>query len=195
MVKDNRPDATAVVPFSSGDDAKYASDPLNLDHDYTYGDNDVRDRIVLSGVWSLNDYAKGLTNNVVHALASGWSVSAIMYYQSGQPFTPNVNADLLNDGNPSNDIAPGFLRNSKRLPSQFSLDPRITRDIGVYGSAKVQLLAEAFNVTNRHNVSAVNRTFYSFSASTNTLTPLSTFGIPTATTGQRIMQLAGKVTF
>ena len=82
---------------------------------------------MLSGVWSLNDYAKGLTNSFAHALASGWSVSAIMYYQTGQPFTPNVNADLLGDGNPSNDIAPGFTRNSRRLPSQFSLDPRITR--------------------------------------------------------------------
>ena len=195
MVKDNRPDATAVVPFSSGDDAKYASDPLNLNHDYTYGDNDVRDRIVLSGVWSLNDYAKGLTNSVTHALASGWSVSAIMYYQTGQPFTPNVNADLLGDGNPSNDIAPGFTRNSRRLPSQFSLDPRITRDIAIWGTTKLQLIAEAFNVTNRHNVSAVNRTYYSFTSATNTLTPLSTFGIPTATTGQRVMQLAGKITF
>jgi len=195
MVKDNRPDATAVVPFSSGDDAKYASDPLNLNHDYTYGDNDVRDRIVLSGVWSLNDYAKGLTNSVTHALASGWSVSAIMYYQTGQPFTPNVNADLLGDGNPSNDIAPGFTRNSRRLPSQFSLDPRISRDIAIWGTTKLQLIAEAFNVTNRHNVSAVNRTYYSFKSATNTLTPLSTFGIPTATTGQRIAQLAGKITF
>src|SRR5690349_13834405 len=68
-VKDNRPDQTAVVPFSSGDDAKYASDPLNLQHDYTFGDNDVRDRVVLSGVWSLNDYAKGINSGVVKALA------------------------------------------------------------------------------------------------------------------------------
>ncbi len=194
-VKDNRPDATAVVPFSSGDDAKYVSDPLNIDHDYTYGDNDVRDRIVLSGVWSLNDYAKSISNSVLHALASGWTISAITYYQTGQPFTPKVNADLLGDGNSSNDIAPGFTRNSMRLPSQFSIDPRITRDIGVFGSTKLQLIAEAFNVTNRHNVSAVNTGYYSFTSSTNTLTPNATFRVPTATTGQRIVQLAGKITF
>ena len=195
MVKDNKPDATAVVPFSSGDDAKYVSDPLNIDHDYTYGDNDVRDRIVLSGVWSLNDYAKGLSNGVVHALASGWTISGIVSYQTGQPFTPTVSADLLNDGNPSNDIAPGFLRNSKRLPSQFSVDPRITRDIPIFGAAKLQLIAEAFNVLNRHNVSNVNRAYYSFTAATSTLTPIASFGLPTATAGQRIVQLAGKVTF
>src|SRR5207237_10149787 len=40
-VIDNKPDATAVVPFSSGDDAKHISDPLNIDKDYTFGDNDV----------------------------------------------------------------------------------------------------------------------------------------------------------
>ena len=195
MVKDNRPDATAVVPFSSGDDGKYVSDPLNIDHDYTYGDNDVRDRVVLSGVWSLDNYAQGMKNSVLHALASGWTLSGIVSYQTGQPFTPNVNADLLNDGNLSNDIAPGFTRNSMRLPSQFSVDPRITRDIPLYGSARLQLIAEAFNVLNRHNVNGVNRTYYNFTAATNTLTPLVTFGTPTSTTGQRIVQLAGKVIF
>ena len=194
-VKDNRPDQTAVVPFSSGDDGKYVSDPLNIDHDYTFGDNDVRDRVVLSGVWALNDYAKGLTNGVVRALAEGWTISGIVTYQTGQPYSPRVLSDLLGDGNPSNDLAPGHLRNSFRLPSQFSIDPRITRDIGIWGGTKLQLIAEAFNVTNRHNVSAVNTTFYSFAASTNTLAPNAKFGFPTATTGQRIMQLAGKVTF
>jgi carboxypeptidase family protein/TonB-dependent receptor-like protein len=195
MVKDNKPDATAVVPFSSGDDAKYVSDPLNIDHDYTYGDNDVRDRVVFSGVLSLDSYSQGIKNSVMHALASGWTISGIVSYQTGQPFTPNIGTDLLNDGNPSNDIAPGFTRNSMRLPSQFSVDPRITRDIGLFGSAKIQLIAEAFNVLNKHNVNAVNRTYYSFNATTNTVTPLIAFGTPTATAGQRIVQLAGKVTF
>jgi Carboxypeptidase regulatory-like domain/TonB dependent receptor len=195
MVKDNKPDATAVVPFSSGDDAKYASDPLNLDRDYTYGDNDVRDRIVLSGVWSLDNYAQNLHNSVLHALASGWTLSGIVSYQSGQPYTPTVSADLNNDGNPSNDIAPGFRRNSFRLPSQLSIDPRITREIGIFGGTRLQLIAEAFNVTNRHNVSNVNRAYYSYNATTKTLTRVATFGVPSATSGQRIMQLAAKLTF
>jgi hypothetical protein len=131
----------------------------------------------------------------MHALASGWTISGIVSYQTGQPFTPNIGTDLLNDGNPSNDIAPGFTRNSFRLPSQFSVDPRITRDIGLFGSAKIQLIAEAFNVLNKHNVNSVNRTFYSFNAATNTVTRLASFGTPLDTAGQRIVQLAGKVTF
>src|SRR5205085_5323941 len=67
-VVDNKPDATAVVPFSSGDDAKHVSDPLNIRNDYTYGDNDVRDRVVVSGVWSLDSYAQNIKSGVWHAL-------------------------------------------------------------------------------------------------------------------------------
>ncbi len=194
-VKDNKPDATAVVPFSSGDDAKYASDPLNLNRDYTFGDNDVRDRIVLSGVWSLNDYAHGISNGFVKTLASGWTLSGIFSYQSGQPYTPMVGLDLNNDGNPSNDIAPGFIRNSFRLPSQLDLSPRITRDIPLFSATRLQLIIEGFNVLNQHNVSNVNRTYYSYSAATNTLTPVSSFDLPTATAGQRILQVAARLTF
>ncbi len=191
MVKDNKPDATAVVPGT--DDAKYISDPLNIDKDYTYGDTDVRDRVVISGVWSLDSYGRAMGNNMLRALASGWTISGIISYQTGQPFTPNVNADLNNDGNAVNDIAPGFRRNSFRYPTQFSVDPRITRDIPLLAGTKLTLIAEAFNVLNKHNVTTVNRTYYSFL--NNTLTPLVAFGTPTSTAGQRVVQLAGKISF
>jgi hypothetical protein len=131
----------------------------------------------------------------MHALVSGWTISGIASYQSGQPYTPKVNSDLNNDQNSANDIAPGFTRNSLRLPSQFDLAPRITRDIPIFRDTRVQLIAEAFNVLNRHNVSGVNVTRYSYNATTNTLTPLTTFGFPTSSMGPRIVQLAAKVTF
>jgi outer membrane receptor protein involved in Fe transport len=193
--KDNKPDATAVVPFSSGDDAKYVSDPLDINRDYTWADVDVRDRVVLSGVWALDSYAQNLKNGVLHALFSGWTISAIASYQTGQPYTPTVNTDLNNDGNSANDIAPGFTRNSLRLPAQFSLDPRITRDIPLFGAARLQLIAEAFNLTNANNVNNVNRAYYSYNATTRVLSPLPTFNVPTSTAGQRIVQLAAKLSF
>jgi hypothetical protein len=190
--KDNKPDATAVVPGT--DDAKFISDSGDFRTDYTYGDNDVRHRIVLSGVWSLGSYADHVTSGFLRTLASGWTLSGIISYQSGQPFTPVVSADLNNDGNLSNDIAPGFRRNSQRLPSQFSVDPRITRDF-LFGGVRLQLIAEAFNVLDRSNVSNVNRTYYSFNANTNVLTKSATYGIPTVSAGPRILQLAAKVSF
>ena len=105
-----------------------------------------------------------------------------------------MNFDLNSDGNAANDIAPGFRRNSERLPSQFSLDPRVTKQID-FGGIQLQLIAEAFNVLNRSNVSNVNRAYYSYTAATNTLAPLSSYEFPTVSSGPRIMQLAAKVTF
>ncbi|MBV9495664.1 MAG: hypothetical protein JOZ54_15560, partial [Acidobacteria bacterium] len=199
-VKDDRPDATAVVPGT--DDAKFAQDPLNLGGDYAPGDNDVRNRIVLSGVWSLDDYARHLSG-VSRAFLGGWTFSGIASWQSGQPYTPVVNVDLNNDGNARNDRAPGFARNSFNLPSQFSLDPRITKDIGIYSGVRLQLIAEGFNVTNRSNVNVVRNTYYAVT-STNGVpsrftlqdNPAATpFGLPTSSAGPRILQFAAKVTF
>ncbi|HKD12856.1 MAG TPA: hypothetical protein VKE50_12310, partial [Thermoanaerobaculia bacterium] len=193
-VLDDRPDQTAVVP-SSFDDSKFAQDPLRLFDDYASGDNDVRHRIVLSAVWNL-DYAGGISNSFWRALASGWTLSGIVFFQTGQPYsaTMGTNVDLNNDGNARNDRAPEVGRNTFRLPSQFSVNPRITRDIPI-GPVDVQLIVEAFNVFNAKNVNLASNTFYSYSAATNTLTPLATFGSPLASSGPRILQLAAKVIF
>ncbi len=193
-VLDDRPDQTAVVPASS-DDGKFAQDPLNLNGDYASGDNDVRHRIVFSGVWNL-DYAGGISNTFMKALASGWTLSGIVFFQTGQPYsaTMGTNVDLNNDGNPRNDRAPGFGRNTFRLPSQFSVNPRITRHIPI-GPVDVELIAEAFNIFNNKNVNFASNTFYSYNATTNTLTPLASFGAPLGDSGSRILQLAAKVTF
>ena len=129
------------------------------------------------------------------ALASGWTISAIASYQTGYPYSPTVSADLNNDGNPSNDLAPGHLRNSLRLPSMLSIDPRITRDIPLFGASKRTLIVEACNVTNRHNITGVNKAMFSYNSTTQVLTPVTTFGVPSATAGRRIVQLAGKLTF
>jgi len=191
-VRDDRPDATAVVP--GGDDFKFAEDPQNLRGDYTYGDNDVRQRAVLSGVWA-PDYASGIQNGIVRGIVGGWTLSGIASYQTGQPYSPTVVGDLNNDGNNSNDRAPGFKRNSFRYPNQFSLDPRLSKDISLFHGTRLQLIAEAFNITNRSNVNGVRTTFYTFDATKKTLTPQTSFGTPTSSAGPRIVQLAAKIIF
>ncbi len=154
---------------------------------------------MLSGVWALDSYTHGISNSVLHAIVSGWTIAGIASYQTGQPYNPVVNTDLNNDGNPSNDLAPGFTRNSLRLPSQFDISPRIARDIPVFRGARVQLIAEAFNLLNKSNVNGVNRTKYAFAtdaASGKTfLIPQTAFAFPTASVGPRTVQLAAKVTF
>jgi hypothetical protein len=99
---------------------------------------------------------------------------------------------LNNDGNTRNDLAPGTRRNQFRLPSVVTFDPRITRDLPLR-RARAQLIWEAFNLFDRDNIVALDPTYYSVSGTT--LTPGATFGRPTATAGQRIMQLAIKITF
>jgi hypothetical protein len=185
-VEDNKPDATAVVPGGS-DDAKYLNDPLDIDGDWGPGDNDVRHRIVLSGVWDLDAYAQGMTG-VKHAFLGGWSVSGITSYQTGQPYSAMATSDINNDLNTRSDRQPGFGRNTFRLPSVFSVDPRVTKTID-FSVVRLQLIAEAFNVLNRSNVNAV-RTAYS-----TTSTLLAGFGSPTASVGPRIIQWAAKLTF
>jgi outer membrane receptor protein involved in Fe transport len=191
-VIDTVPDATAVVPGNAGDDVKYASNPIDFESDRTVGNNDQRHRFVASGVYTTAGLAAGL-DGVWRSLAAGWSFSGIFTAQSGQPYTARVGAvDLNNDGNTRNDIAPGTVRNQFRLPGVVTFDPRIARDLPL-GRTRVQLIWEAFNLLNRDNINAVDSTYYSVSGTT--LTPGTTFGRPTASAGERIMQLAVKVIF
>jgi outer membrane receptor protein involved in Fe transport len=190
-VVDTVPDATAVVPGNPGDDVKYASNPSSFDADRTVGNNDQRHRLVLSGIYDTSGFDQ--VPGFVGTLVRNWSFSVIFTAQSGQPYTARVGAvDLNGDGNTRNDIAPGTVRNQFRLPSIVTFDPRIAREIAI-GPARLQLIWEAFNLFNRDNINSVDSTFYSVSGTT--LTRTTTFGRPLLSTGERIMQLAVKITF
>jgi hypothetical protein len=204
---DTKSDATAVVP-NSGDDAKFASDPTNFQVDNAPADNDVRHRIVLSAVWNL-PYGYGVSNGFLRALTSGWTLSGIVSFQTGMPYSLTINGDLNNDGNTRNDLVPGTTRNTQRLPSLFSVDPRLTKSIPI-GPANLDIMVEAFNVFNAHNVIGLQSNQYRVVtvAGQPALAPVSTFLKPcaggqgctaqaplTASTGPRILQLAAKVSF
>lgn len=183
-VTDTVPDATAVVPASS-DDAKFASDPADFDVDRAPGNNDQRHRFVASAVYTTDPAKHG-------RWMGGWTFAGILTAQSGQPYSAYVSADINNDGNNRNDIAPGTKRNQFNLPSQVSFDPRVARDFPL-GGAKAQLIWEAFNLFNSDNISGVRTTLYS--AAGTTLTRVSNFQQSTLSSGPRIMQLAVKFTF
>jgi outer membrane receptor protein involved in Fe transport len=198
-VTDTKPDATAVVPQGS-DDNKYVSDPLDFGADDTTGDLDARHRVVLSGVWELGDGVG--QSGFLHFLTSGWMVAGVFIVQSGQPYSALVNGDLNGDGNTRNDRAPEFERNSFRLPTQYSFNPRLAKRIPI-GPVNLELIAEAFNLFNRDNLIGVQQNYYTFA--NGALTRVATFGttcagsLPctavNASTGPRTYQLAAKVTF
>jgi hypothetical protein len=141
---------------------------------------------VFSGVWDL-DYGTH-SSGWKHWVLGGWSLSGIASYQSGQPYTAMATTDINNDGNNRSDRQPGFARNTFRMPALISVDPRVTKTFA-FAPARVQLIAEAFNVFNRSNVSAV-RTAYTTSSTLTT-----GFGSATTSSGPRIVQLAAKVSF
>ncbi len=199
-VIDDAPDA-AVLP--QGD--RLLSDASNPRADRSAGLNDQRHRLALSGIWNL-DYAGGLPR-VPRSILGGWELSAILTAQSGQPYSGMVTFDLNNDGNVNNDRTPGLARNTFYLPATISFDPRLTRSVRLSESARLQLAWEAFNLFNRGNISRVRTTQFARSslaaacgvAGTPCLVPLdqglNAFGVPTATSGARIMQLSARLVF
>lgn len=197
-VIDDAPDATAVVPFSSGDDAKIAMYSTAVGRERASGVNDQRHRFVLNHVWDLN-YGKELPK-YVKWITGGWQWSGILTAAAGQPYSNVVNGDLNGDSK-NNDRLPGTGRNQYNLPATWSYDPRVTRNINLKGeSVRLQLFAEAFNLFNRFNVTGVRNVQYALSSGTlrlqnQTTAPTAYWGLPTATSGGRIIQLGAKVTF
>lgn len=195
-VKDDRPDATAVVP-ESFDDAKFAWDPTDFDLEWGASENDIEHRAVLSGVWNL-DYGRGRDAWWSKMLIEGWALSGIVTWQTGFPYSATVGVDLNRDGNRFNDRAPGFERNSFRTEDQLSIDARLAKAFTLRRALQLQLIAEVFNLSNESNITGVQTNYYSFA--NNTLTPITSFGRPTsvagaAGSGPRTIQLAGKLTF
>jgi Carboxypeptidase regulatory-like domain len=206
-VIDDVPDATAVVPGT--DDGKMLSDALNPRVDRSNGINDQRHRFVLSTVWQVGNYANAMSG-VSKAVLGGWELSGIFTAQIGQPYSALIGGgDLNNDGNFSTDRTPGTGRTIYNLPTFISLDPRVTRNVNITERTKLQFIWEAFNVTNRFNVTQVRTTQYNITrpgacgVGVTCLAPttgLNAFGFPTASgplgqPGSRIMQLAAKFIF
>jgi hypothetical protein len=192
------PDATAVGP-ASGDDAKFASNPANFEADRAAGNNDQRHRLVLSGYWDMS-YFKD-SNGLVKVLLDGWSMSWIAYIQSGQPYSQLVTNDLNNDGNNRNDIVPGS-RNSIYLPSNKDVDLRLSRRFPLGAKARLEIIAEAFNLLNHTNITSQQSVFYNYDPRNNILIPQQNltnprlnFGADSGALDPRIVQLAAKLTF
>jgi hypothetical protein len=197
---DDNPDATAVVPFSSGDELKIVQNTLNPRDDRGLSLNDVRKRLVISGIWDLSPYIKAVDNPALRTLLSGWSLSGIFTAEDGRPFTAKVGGDLNNDSNSRTDRVPSVGRNTLIGPGFVSLDPRVTREITFYERVRLQLIFEAFNVFNRTNFtnfSDIRETQYNITGTfpNQKLVTAAGFGTSTGTFNPRQLQLAAKIIF
>ncbi len=177
--KDERPDQTIVVV--GADDAKIVENQLSPAADYGRSDTDIPHRLVFSPVYEWKKI-KWTDNAVARALFSDYTISSIMQFQSGTPYSALVSGDPNNDGNRATDRLPGTVRNQYTTPAIYQFDARLTRSINFNESVRVRLIVEAFNLFNRANVATVNNTFFVYSGgSAGTLSfpsALSAFGTP-----------------
>jgi outer membrane receptor protein involved in Fe transport len=157
--KDDRPDQTTVVV--GADDSKIVENQINPGADYARSDTDLRHRFVFSPVYEIGRI-KWSDNAFARALFSDYTLSSIVQFQSGSPYSALIGNDPNRDGNRANDRLPGTVRNQFTTPSVYQVDARVTRNISFTESMRVRLVLEAFNVFNRANVVLVNNTFYNF---------------------------------
>jgi len=177
-------------------------------------DFDVRNRLVLSPVWSLPFGLSGKT--VVDKLIGGWQFSGIFQVQSGRPFTPNESGNISLTA--QNSDRPNFVggcdptaapqtvnawfntscftlptsgtfgnagRNILTAPGLVTADLAISRVISFREKIRLQFRGEAFNIANHPNFQQPNATQNSPS-----------FGRITATSADnRELQLALKLIF
>jgi hypothetical protein len=158
---------------------------FNVSDDRGLSDNDQRHRLVISGSFEAPKQGKA---EGFPRLLSGVQLGYIFTYASRLPFNVLLGSDRNFDTN-NNDRPIGVGRNTGRGFAFSSLDLRLSRKFRLTERVGLQVLAEGFNVLNRSNFAVPNNTFGSG------VTPLPTFGQPTAASDPRQFQFGVKLTF
>jgi carboxypeptidase family protein len=122
-------------------------DETNLAAERALSDFDERNKFVATGV-----FESPWNNRVLN----GFQLAPIINYHSGHPFNLLAGSDQNGDRHYTNDRPFGAGRNTGLGPDYFALDVRLSRTFRLHEKANLQLLAEAFNITNRTNYASVN---------------------------------------
>jgi hypothetical protein len=181
---------------------------------------DVRHRLVVSGVYELPFGAgkRWLTDGVGSHIVGGWQINSVATFQGGLPLiirgANNFRADrpnYLGDGaledptaerwfntdafvNPPNFELGNVGRTlaDARTPGVFNIDLSLLKLVTLRGRVKLQLRAEAFNVTNHVNLGMPNTTFQAGADGRNVN---SNFGRITSARDARILQFGARLVF
>jgi hypothetical protein len=178
--------------------------------EYAKSDLDVRTRLVTSVVTTpvIDSF---VSNKIARYVADGFSVSASMIAQTGQPLTGFMNnsptstitdggltgaeLSLNNSGTPGRvptQIAP---RNAFIGPGNHNIDARVGRTFPIHNTIRLELFAEAFNVLNHKNILGVSTTLDQYiTAGTTTVTASGSVTCPAAATVGCIVPLASSST-
>jgi len=141
-----------------------------------YSVYDRRHKFVASVVY--NTHYKNQNNKTARALLNGWTISPILSMFSGARYTGTTSGSAVsgvfgvsqaggvNGANSSLRFA--FLPNNyfKQPPIKY-IDLRLSRRFTIKENAKLEFIAEAFNLFNRTQVTAVNTVMYNIAISGN----------------------------
>ncbi len=147
---------TFAKAIDDGQDALVVGRPGNVQNVYAtalergLSVTDQRNRFLAATV--IEPRALHLDNGVLNALLNHWKFSSVVTFGSGRPFSATTAGDANQDGNTYNDRLPGYRRNPFIGPAYFTTDLRVTRVLQMSARARLEVLAESFNLTNRTNL-------------------------------------------
>ncbi len=189
------------------------SNAFNQEDEDGLSNFDRRHKFVASVVYN-TDFASLRDNKVGNAIFNGWTIAPILNAFSGQRFSGTVSGTV----NPTNNfgIAGGTQaggingsngstrfslvpRNFFKQPKIWYVDLRVSRRFSITEGTKLELLAEAFNLFNRTQVTGVNTLLYSIPTNGTNLTFNTGFGSVTGADStlfrERQIQLAARFEF
>jgi hypothetical protein len=151
---------------------------------------DQRHRFVASALFDLpigdeEDRTPGETPGLWTRVFSNIEMAPILTVASGQPANAVTGADDARTGAlPLTSRPLGAPRNGLRLPASATLDLRVLKSFAIKPHGKLDLVAEAFNLFNRVNITQLNTIYGPL------MTPLATFGQPIDAAAARRLQFS-----
>jgi hypothetical protein len=124
-------------------------------------------------------------SKAIKALFDGWSIAPVVQVYTGIPYNGFVSgsaasttAGSLNGAGSSSNRLPLLERNAFTGPNVWNVDLRLSRRFHIKEGVNIEVLAEAFNLFNRTQITNVSTTMYNVggTATNQTLTFQSAFG-------------------
>jgi hypothetical protein len=165
-------------------------DPFDLSKDWARSDDDQRHRLLVNGAIQTSTAP---ATTAWERLTHGFQLSGTLLAYSAPPF--NILSGVTTvQGTAGRPVANGaFIERNAGVGSEFlTLNLRVSRAFRLAGRARLELLAEGFNLTNHRNVLTRNTIFGTGTYPTD---PSPTFGRITAVGEPRSFQLGARVRF
>jgi len=146
---------TYAKAIDDGQDALVAGQPATVENSYNPSAErgpsvtDQRQRLVAAFSFEPHLFHRG--HELLGFFFNDWKMSTVVNYGSGRPFNATVAGDPNQDSNDFNDRLPGYSRNAFTGPDYATVDLRLTRTVRFGERYKLNLMGEAFNLTNRDN--------------------------------------------